>query len=159
MTLEAVSHGRGEPLSSSAPAAVHVSPAALELAGEARAPNLTINTNTRVEFDGFVWNSMTVQPTKANIARLSLVVTMPAVEGSFFVTTSGGWNLVFWRDARISGIRSESSLTSLAGNFVPSIFSLTDSERGFSVFADNEKGVAALTRHSPQELRRHDDDW
>jgi hypothetical protein len=154
MTLEAVVDGRVVTLSSPSPAAVHLSPAAIDLAGEARAPNLTVNTTTRVEFDGFVWNSMTVQPTKANIGRLSLVVTMPAAEGSFFVTTSGGWNSYFGETPDQWDSR-ESSLSALTGNFVPYIF-LTDSERGFSVFADNEKGWRLDPAQPTQELRRHD---
>jgi hypothetical protein len=154
MTLEAVIDGHVVTLSGSASAAVHTSPAALEFAGDARAPNLTVNTSTRVEFDGFVWNSMTVQPTKANVGRLSLVVTMPAAEGSFFVTTSGGWNSYFG-DTPDKWDSRESSLSSITGNFVPYIF-LTDSERGFSVFADNEKGWRLDPALPTQELRRHD---
>jgi hypothetical protein len=154
MTLEAVIDGRLVTLTGQVPAATHVSPAAIDLASEAHAPNLTVNTDTRVEFDGFVWNSMTIQPTKANIGSLSLVVTMPASEGSFFVTTSGGWNSYFGETPDKWDSR-ESSLPSLTGNFVPYIF-LTDSERGFSVFADNEKGWRLDPALPTQELRRHD---
>jgi hypothetical protein len=59
MVLEAVIDGRTVPLTSQTPAPVHTSPAAIDLAGESHAPNLMVNTNTRVEFDGFVWNTMT----------------------------------------------------------------------------------------------------
>ena len=154
MVLEAVIDGRNVTLASQVPAAVHTSPAAIDLAGEAGAPNLTVNTNTRVEFDGFVWNTMTVQPTKANVGQLSLVVTMPEAEGSFFVTTSGGWSSYFGETPEKWDSR-ESSLPSMTGNFVPYIL-LTDSERGFSVFADNEKGWRLDPALPSQELRRHD---
>ncbi|MGD1072144.1 MAG: glycoside hydrolase domain-containing protein [Bryobacteraceae bacterium] len=153
MTLEAVIDGRTTALSSQAPATAQISPAAIELTGQARAPNLTVDTKTRVEFDGFVWNSMTVQPTRANVGRLSLVVTMPASEGSFFVTTSGGWSSYFGETPDKWDSR-ESSLPSLTGNFVPYIF-LTDSERGFSVFADNEKGWRLDPALPTQEIGRH----
>jgi hypothetical protein len=152
MTLEALIDGRVVTLSSPAPAAVHQSPAAIDLEGEARAPNLTVNTKTRVEFDGFVWNSMTVQPTKANVGQLSLLVTMPAAEGSFFVTTSGGWSSYFGETPDKWDSR-ESSLPSITGNFVPYTF-LTDSERGFTVFADNERGWRLDPALPTQELRR-----
>jgi hypothetical protein len=154
MVLEASIDGHTVTLASQTPAVVHASPAALDLSGEAHAPNLTVNTNTRVEFDGFVWNTMTVQPTKSNIGRLSLVVTMPETEGAEFVTTSGGWSSYFG-DTPEKWDSRESSLPSLTGNFVPYVF-LTDSERGFTVFADNEKGWRLDPAQPTQELRRHD---
>jgi hypothetical protein len=154
MVLEAVIDGRTVALSSQTPAPVHTSAAAIDFAGESQAPNLTVQTSTRVEFDGFVWNTMTVQPTKANVGRLSLVVTMPEAEGSFFVTTSGGWSSYFG-DTPEKWDSRESSLPSMAGNFVPYIF-LTDSERGFTVFADNEKGWRLDPALPTQEVRRHD---
>lgn len=154
MALEAVIDGHTVTLTGPAPAAVRTSPAAIDLAGEARASNLTVNTNTRVEFDGFVWNTMTVQPTKGNVGRLSLVVAMPESEGSLFVTTSGGWSSSFG-DTPEKWDSRESSLPSMKGNFVPYIF-LTDSERGFTVFADNEKGWRLDPALPTQELRRHD---
>jgi hypothetical protein len=154
MTLEAVVDGRVVTLTSPVPAAVHLTPAAIDLAGESRAPNLTVNTSTRVEFDGFVWNSMTVQPTKANVGRLSLVATMPAAEGAFFVTTSGGWSSYFGETPEKWDSR-ESSLPSMSGSLVPYVF-LTDSERGFSVFADNDKGWRLDPSLPAEELQRHD---
>jgi hypothetical protein len=154
MTLEAVIDGRTVALASQSPAVFTQTPAAIDLAGEARAPNLTVNTKTRVEFDGFVWNSMTVQPTRANVGRLSLTVTMPASEGAFMVTTSGGWSSYFG-DTPQKWDSRESSLPSITGNFVPYVF-LTDSERGFSFFADNEKGWKLDPALPTQELRRHD---
>jgi Family of unknown function (DUF6067) len=154
MMLEAVIDGRTTVLSSPAPAPTYQSQAAIDLEGEATAPNLTVKTTTRVEFDGFVWNSMTVQPTKANVGRLSLVVTMPAVEGSFFVTTSGGWSSYFG-DTPDKWDSRESSSPSMKGSFVPYVL-LTDSERGFSVFADNDKGWRLDPALPAQELQRHD---
>lgn len=154
MVLEAVIDGRTTALASQVPATIRTTPGAIDLAGEARTPNLTVNTNTRVEFDGFVWNSMTVQPTKANVGRLSLVVRMPSAEAPFFVTTSGGWSSYFG-DTPEKWDSRESSLPGIVGNFVPYIF-LTDSERGFTVFADNEKGWRLDPALPTQELRRHD---
>ena len=154
MVLEAVVDGHLVTLSGAAPTAVHQSPAAVDLAGEARSPGLTVNTNTRVEFDGFVWNSMTVQPTKSNVGMLSLVVSMPVAEGSFFVTTSGGWSSYFG-DTPDKWDSRESSLPAMKGSFVPYVL-LTDSERGFSVFADNEKGWRLDPALPAQELQKHD---
>ena len=154
MTLEAVVDGRAVTLSSPEPTAAHVTPAAIDLTGEARAPNLTVNTATRVEFDGFVWNSMTVQPTKANVGRLSLVVNMPASEAPLFVTTSGGWSSYFGETPDKWDSR-ETSLPSMKGSFVPYVF-LTDSERGFSVFMDNDKGWRLDPALPAQDLQRHD---
>jgi len=154
MTIEAVIDGRVATLTSSIPVAVHLSPAAVDLEGEVRAPNLTINTTTRVEFDGFVWNSMTVQPTKANVGRLSLVVTMPTAEASFFVTTSGGWSSYFGETPDKWDSR-ETALPSIRGGFVPYVL-LTDSERGFSVFADNDRGWRLDPALAAQDLQRRD---
>jgi hypothetical protein len=154
MTLEAVIDGRTVTLTGAAPTAARVTPAAIDLTGVAQAPNLTVNTATRVEFDGFVWNSMTVQPTKANVGKLSLVVTMPESEGSLFVTTSGGWSSYFG-DAPNKWDSRESSLPTMKRSYVPYVM-LTDSERGFSVFMDNDKGWRLDAALPTQELTRHD---
>ncbi len=154
MVLEAVIDGHRTTLSSGDPNPVHLTEASVELKGEAHAPNLTVNTDTTIEFDGFVSNSMTVQPTRANVSALSLVVTMPAAEGAFFVTTSGGWSSYFG-DTPAKWDSRESSLPAISGNFVPYVF-LTDSERGFSVFADNEKGWRLDPSQPTQELTRRD---
>lgn len=154
MKLEAVIDGRTVVLNGAGQAPVHQTDAAVEFAGEAHAANLTVKTNTRVEFDGFVWNTMSVEPTRANLARLSLVVDMPDEEGPFFVTTSGSWNSYFGRTPEHWDSR-ESSLTNMVGNFVPYVF-LTDSERGFAWFADNTKGWRLDPALPTQELRRHD---
>jgi hypothetical protein len=154
MTLEAVIDGHTATLSGAAPVATRVTPAAIDFTGVAQAPNLTVNTATRVEFDGFVWNSMTVQPTKANIGGLSLVVTMPAAEGSLFVTTSGGWSSYFG-DTPDKWDSRESSLPTMKRSYVPYVL-LTDSERGFTVFMDNDKGWRLDPALPTQELARHD---
>ncbi len=154
MALEAIIDGRTVTLSGAPPTNVHLTSAALDLTGEAHAANLTVNTNTHVEFDGFVLNSMTVQPTKANVSRLSLVVTMPAAEGSQFVTTSGGWSSYFGETPDKWDSR-ESSLPSMRGSYVPYVL-LTDSERGFSVFMDNDKGWRLDPALPAEDLQRHD---
>ena len=154
MILEAVVDGKTVTLSGQPPKTTSAKPAAVELAGQVSGQQLTIDTKTRVEFDGFVWNTMTVQPTKANVSRLSLIVNMPEEEGGFLVTTNGGWSSYFGNTPNKWDSR-ESSLPSLTGNFVPYVF-LTDSERGFSWFADNEKGWRLDPALPTQEIQRHD---
>jgi hypothetical protein len=153
MTLEAVVDGQATALSSQTSAASAVTPAAADLSGELTSAHLTIETKTRVEFDGFVWNVMTIQPTKANVSWLSLVVNMPEAEGEFLVTTNGGWSSYFG-DTPDKWDSRESSLSSMKGNFVPYVF-LTDSERGFCWFADDEKGWRLDPKLPTQELQRH----
>jgi hypothetical protein len=154
MTLEAVIDGKTVTLSGQPQKTAGVTAAAVELAGQVTGQQLTIDTKTRVEFDGFVWNTMTVQPTKANVSRLSLIVNMPESEGEFLVTTNGGWSSYFGNTPNKWDSR-ESTLPSMTGNFVPYVF-LTDSERGFSWFADNEKGWRLDPALPTQELQRHD---
>jgi hypothetical protein len=154
MILEAVIDGKTVALSGQQPTTTSAKPAAVELAGQVTGGQLTIDTKTRVEFDGFVWNTMTVEPTKANVSRLSLIVNMPEEEGGFLVTTSGGWSSYFGSTPNKWDSR-ESSLPTLTGNFVPYVF-LTDSERGFSWFADNEKGWRLDPSLPTQEIQRHD---
>jgi hypothetical protein len=154
MILEAVVDGQTIALAGQTPSTASVTAAAVELAGEVTSPKLTVDTKTRAEFDGFVWNTMTIQPTKANVSRLSLVVNMPEAEGEFLVTTNGGWSSYFGNTPNKWDSR-ESSLPSMNGNFVPYVF-LTDSERGFSWFADNEKGWRLDPALPTQELQRHD---
>jgi len=154
MILEAVIDGKTVMLSGQPPKTTSVTSAAADLTSQISGGPLSIETKTRVEFDGFVWNTMTVQPTKANISRLSLVVNMPEAEAGFMVTTNGGWSSYFG-DTPNKWDSRESSLPSLTGNFVPYVF-LTDSERGFSWFADNEKGWRLDPALPTQELQRHD---
>ena len=154
MTLEAVVDGRAVTFHHVHSHACPPNSRSRRSRGESRSTNLTVNTSTHVEFDGFVWNSMTVQPTKANVARLSLIVNMPASEAPLFVTTSGGWTSYFG-DTPAKWDSRKAALSGMKGSLVPYVF-LTDSERGFSVFADNDKGWRLDPALPAQEMERHD---
>ena len=71
---------------------------------------------------------------------------MPESEGSLFVTTSGGWSSYFG-DAPNKWDSRESSLPTMKRSYVPYVV-LTDSERGFSVFMDNDKDVYKRQDHA-----------
>lgn len=154
MHLEAVVDGHAVTLAAPNPETSGTTEAGVDLKGEAQGGALKINTKTRVEFDGFVWNTMTVQPTKSNVERLSLMVNLPESEAPYFVTTSGGWSAYHGATPARWDSR-ETSLTTMAGNFVPYVF-LTDSERGFCWFADNNKGWRLNPALPTQELLHHD---
>jgi len=63
---------------------------------------------------------------------------MPKAEAECFATTAGGWDATFgWTPDRWDS--RETSGSFLQGNFVPYVL-LTDSDRGFCWFADNEQG-------------------
>ncbi|HUB19881.1 MAG TPA: glycoside hydrolase domain-containing protein, partial [Acidobacteriaceae bacterium] len=154
MRIEAVVNGALVTLAGASPTLIRQADAFVELKGTSKSGPLTVDARTRIEFDGFVWNTMTIQPTSANVGRLSLVVDMPESEAPSFVTTSGGWSSYFGSTPDKWDSR-DSSLTSMVGNFVPYVF-LTDSFRGFSWFADNTKGWRLDPALPTQELRRHD---
>ena len=154
MILEAVIDGRTVRLEAGAPQVKKAAEGVVELAGRAAGAGLEISTSTRVEFDGFVFNEMTVAPTKASVGRLSLVVRMSEAEAPCFVTTSGGWSAMHgWTPARWDS--RETALGSMVGNFVPYVF-LTDSERGFCWFADNDKGWLLDPQAPTIEMQRAD---
>ena len=154
MKLEATVDGRRVDLAGQGLSVVHQTAAAIEFAGAAAGGPLQIKVQTQMEFDGFVWNTMTVQATKANVGRLSLIVDMPDQEAPYFVTTSGGWSSYYGKTPDRWDSR-ENSLTSMRGNFVPYIL-FTDSDRGFCWFADNEKGWRLDPALPTQEVLRHD---
>ncbi len=138
MKLIATVDGKEVDVASDKPSAQKTAEASLDLAGAGKAAAMDVSVKTRVEFDGFVMNEMTVQPTTANVQRLALVVKMPEAESPCFVTTSGGWSAYHgWTPAKWDS--RETTLGSFNGNFVPYVF-LTDSERGFCWFADTDKG-------------------
>ncbi len=107
--------------------------------GSAFRREIGIKVATRVEFDGFVFNTMTIDlKAGCGVDGLSLVVKMPKTEAPCFVTTGGGWASYYgWTPAHWDS--TETASTSRVGNFVPYLF-LTDSERGFCWFADNDAG-------------------
>ncbi len=154
MKLEAVADGKSFALIGPGATVVRQTAASVELASAVQGGPLHIKVQTRVEFDGFVWNTMTLEPTKANVGRLSLVVDMPEREAGYFVTTNGGWSSYYGKTPDRWDSR-ESSLSNMVGNFVPYVF-LTDSERGFSWFADNEAGWRLDPALPTQEVLRHE---
>ncbi len=139
MKLVATVNGKELAVTPGMPEMKKLTEANAELEGHAQFGGLKLTTRTRVEFDGFVLNTLNVEPqTATRVDKLSLVVTMPTAEAPCFVTTAGGWSATHgWTPAKWDS--RETSSGSITGNFVPYIF-FTDSERGFCWFADNEKG-------------------
>ena len=137
MRMIAVVDGREVAVDAGRPRLTRQTEAGFDLAGSAKIAGLTLDVKTRVEFDGFVLNTMKLSG-RGKLDKLSLVVTMPAEEAPCFVTTSGGWSAYHgWTPDRWDS--RETALGSMIGNFVPYVF-LTDSERGFCWFADSDKG-------------------
>ena len=125
--------------------------AAVDFSGTGKAGDLELSVKTHTEFDGYVLNTMTIDPKKpVQIDRLSLVVTMPKSEAPCFVTTAGGWAALHgfipdkW-DSR------ETALGSMRYNFVPYML-VTDSDRGFTWFGDSTKGWVLDQAEPTQEL-------
>jgi hypothetical protein len=156
MELVAVADGRETPIQAAPHTVVKLTEAGADLAAVTRFGDLDIHVSTRVEFDGFVLNTMTLTPRKpVTLDRLSLQVRMPAKESECFNTTAGGWSSTagFTPDtwtARDSGSGSRH------GSFVPYVF-LTDSDRGFCWFADNDKDWVIDPAVPEQDLRREGD--
>ena len=130
--------------------------AAAHLGGTGRAGGLRFDVATVVEFDGFVLNRMTVVPEgPGRLDRLTLEIAMPRREAPCFVTTAGGWAAYHgWTPDRWDS--RETSSGSRVGNFVPYVL-LTDSERGFCWFADNDRGWLLDPAAPTQELVRDGD--
>ena len=131
--------GRTTEVQPSAPVVRKLTEARAELVGTGASGELECRVETRAEFDGFVLNRMTIIPKKPlPVDRLWLEVTMPKSEADCFLTTSGGGNSTYSFTPRKWDSR-ESASGSRSGSFVPYVF-LTDSERGFAWFADNDQG-------------------
>jgi hypothetical protein len=139
MKMIAIVNGKEVEVKAEGPAVKRETEAGLDLTGRAEFEGLTLSVATRVEFDGFVMNTMELKGAKgARLDRLSLVVTMPKDEAPCFVTTSGGWSAYHgWTPERWDS--RETALGSMIGNFVPYVL-FTDSDRGFCWFADTDKG-------------------
>jgi hypothetical protein len=138
MELIAVKDGRESVIKASQPKLIKLADAGIDLSGITKFGDLDIRVKTRVEFDGFVLNTMILDPRKpVTLDRLSMLIRMPAKESECFNTTAGGWSASagFTPDKWSS---KDSSSGSRYGSFVPYIF-LTDSDRGFCWFADNDK--------------------
>lgn len=154
MRLVAVIDGQEVEVVAEAPKLTRASDAAVELSGKATAGELVIQTTTRVEFDGFVHNTMRLGATRSRVDALSLVVTMPESEAPCMVTTSGGWASYHgWTPRRWDS--RDTSLGSMNGNFVPYVL-LTDSYRGFQWLADNDRGWLLDPAKPTVELQRKD---
>jgi hypothetical protein len=153
MKLMATIGGRETQVRAGAPRLEKLTDANADFSGTAKLGDIVITTKTRAEFDGFIFNEMQLTPRKpTQIERLSLEVTMPASEAPAFVTTAGGWSAYHgWTPEKWDS--RETSTNALRGNFVPYIF-LTDSDRGFCWFADNEEGWILDPAKPTQEVRR-----
>lgn len=138
MQLVATVDGKATPVSAGTPVMRRLTEAAADLEGQAAAGDLQVAVATRVEFDGFVLNRMTITPRKpVKLDHLALVVTMPTNEGPLMVSTSGGDSYTGWTPDRWDSRAMAAG--GRHGNFVPYVM-LTDSDRGFTWFADNDPG-------------------
>ena len=151
MALVAVIDGKETRLQAGKPALAKLTEAAADLTGSTQAGDLELTVATRVEFDGFVLNRMTVAPRRpVRLDRLTLEVAMPKSEAPCFVTTAGGWAAYHgWTPDKWDS--RETSAGTRVGNFVPYVF-LTDSERGFTWFADSDRGWILDPAAPTQEL-------
>lgn len=139
MKMIATVDGRDAPVRTGDLMLTKIKEAYAELRGFASAPGLRLQVDSRIEMDGCVLNTMRIFPEDSRtIDGLSMIVSLPKTEAECFVTTSGGWSSTFgWTPERWDS--RETSSGSLQGNFVPFVF-LTNSDRGFCWFADNERG-------------------
>jgi hypothetical protein len=112
-----------------------------DFTGTAQAAGLRFAARTHVEFDGFVNIHLEVAPAgskPAQVDRLFLEITLPAAVATHYCTTAGGWSAV--HDTLPDYWSSQSTASGmLVGDFVPYIW-LTDSERAFLWFADDDQG-------------------
>jgi len=142
MRLVAVQDGKEVEIKPSAPKLVRRVEAEADLEGTGAGAGLKLSAKTRVEFDGFVLSDLTIAPADAKagakVDKLYLEVVLPEEEATHFCTTAGGWTAVhdvtpaYWSSQQTSsGV--------LIGDFVPYIW-LTNSDRAFMWFADNDKG-------------------
>ncbi len=156
MRLVARIDGKEVEVAGGMPVMRKLSEANADLTGTANCGDLDIQVKTRVEFDGFVRNTMTIAPRKpVPVERLALVVAIPKSEADCFMTTAGGWNACNGFTPEKWDSRESTAGTRL-GNFMPYIL-LTDSERGFCWFGDNDKGYVLDPKEPTQELTTQDD--
>ena len=151
MKMIAVMNGKEVEVKPSKSQMVKQTDAAVDFTGAGKAGDLELSVKTHTEFDGYVLNTMTIDPKKpVQLDRLSLVVTMPKSEAPCFVTTAGGWAAYhgFTPDKWDS---RETALGSMRYNFVPYLF-VTDSDRGFTWFGDSTKGWVLDPAEATQEL-------
>jgi len=160
MRIVAVKDGKEVPIQPSEPAVERQVDAAVTLSGSGAAPEarLRLSASTRVEFDGFTLIDLTIAKDSpgivAKVDKLYLEVVLPEAEATHFCTTAGGWAAVH----DVTPARWDSRQTAsgqLIGDFVPYIW-LTNSDRAFLWFADNDKGWTTDDDKSlpTQELQR-----
>lgn len=142
MQLVAMQNGKPVAISASSPTLAKQVDAAVTVTGSGQAAGLKLSATTKVEFDGFTLSELTIgpgseaEPTK--VEKLYLEVVLPESEATHFCTTAGGWAAVhdvtpaYWSS-------QQTSSGMLIGDFVPYIW-LTNSDRAFLWFADNDRG-------------------
>ena len=152
MELVAVADGRESAIRAAPHKLVKLTDAGADLAAVTHFGDLDIQVTTRVEFDGFVLNTMKLDPRKpVTLDRLSLLVRMPARESECFCVTAGGWSSTAGFTPDVWSAKDSCS-GSRYGSFVPYVF-LTDSDRGFCWFADNDKNWVIDPNVPEQEMR------
>jgi len=158
MHLVAVKDGKAVEIAASEPTLLRHVDAEVDLAGTGEGAGLKLSAKTRVEFDGFTLNELTIGPAEAEakVDGLYLEVVFPEEEADHFCTTAGGWAAThdvtppYWSSQQTgSGM--------LIGDFVPYVW-LTNSDRAFIWVADNDKGwLTDDDRSRPtQEILRKD---
>ncbi len=138
MSLVVSADGKESSIASEPPVIRKIRDAYVEMSGTSRWGDLEVKVESRVEFDGFVKNRMTLNPLKpVRIDRMSLLVRLPASVAQFMAASPGG-------HCSIGPVPESWSSKAIApgsrfGSFVPYVF-LTNSEQGFCWAADNDQG-------------------
>lgn len=159
MRLVAVQDGKTVVLPAAPPRLERLVEAKAELSGAAAAGGLALSAQTRVEFDGFVLNDLTIAPAAAagvKVEKLTLEVVLPEAEATHYCVTAGGWTAAHAETPPYWSSQTTAS-GMLVGDFTPYIW-LTNSERAFLWFADNDKGwITDDDKSQPtQEIIRKD---
>ncbi len=160
MRLVAVVDGRDVPIQAGQPQLGKSTEAYAEFTGEGQGAGLRLTASHRLEFDGFLTTELTIAPLDleagAKIDQLYWEVVMPEAEATHYCTTAGGWAAVHDETPAYWG-SPQSSTGMMIGDFVPYIW-LTNSDRAFMWFADNDQGwiTEAERAVATQEIVRAD---
>ena len=141
MRLVAVVDGRPIPVSATAPKIEKAAEAWVEFSGAGEAGDISFSARNRLEFDGYVVSDLTISPKSkegAKIDELFWELVLPEDEATHFCATAGGWAAVH-DETPPHWTSQQTSSGMLIGDFVPYIW-LSNSERAFMWFADNDKG-------------------
>jgi len=142
MRLVATVGGQQVAITPSEPKLARRAENAVTVEGTGAGAGLKLAASTRVEFDGFVLSDLTIAPADpaagAKIDKLTLEVVLPESEATHYCTTAGGWAAVHDETPAYWSSRQTASGL-LIGDFVPYIW-LTNSDRAFAWFADNDRG-------------------